>query len=273
MSLPSLENRTVARNILKSNLILSINLALTDFKIKHSRSTLGVLWLLLIPIGMLLVYWGVFGYTLNISWPSTDGGSVGFVLPFFIGYSVYMFFSDIITSSLNLFVSKRNYVKKSPFPLWVLWLSNFVRSLIQVSVYVILIILLSAALGYLSIYGLFLFVILFLFSLIFFAALSLFLSSIGPFLSDLSEASRVILRVLFYLAPITYPLTIAPPEVRFILWFNPITNIVEPVRNALIFGRIPDAGQFVLFTAISVLLLITFTWFFKRASEAIVDVV
>lgn len=257
----------------KHNLRLSLNIAISDFRNRHARSALGMLWLLLTPLGMLAVYWLVFGYLLNISWVGPEGNSAGFVLPFFIGYSIFIFFSDVITSSLNLFVSKSNYVKKSPFPLWVLWLSNFIRIALQTSVYLFIIVLLAIVEGYISLFGLVLFGFLMLCSLVFVAAISFTLSVLGPFVNDLSEAARVILRALFYVSPITYPLAIVPDNYRDFFWFNPLTHIIVPMRNALIFESTPDMVLFSMFMFISVLLFMAAYWFFDRAREAIVDVV
>lgn len=252
---------------------LARTLAINDFKAKHARSILGLLWLVLTPVGILLVYWSVFSYVLEISWPGENSTNIGFVLPFFIGYSLFMFFSDVVTSSLGLFVSKRNYVKKSPFSLWVLWLANFYRALMQASAYIFLIFIIALWQKYLSINGVILFFLFLAGSLIFIAAVSIFFAALGPFFNDLSEASRVILRVMFYASPVTYPLSIVPPDMLSILWWSPLTNIIVPIRNALIFSSFPNGNQYLYFMCISIILLGLSYWFFNRAGEAIIDVI
>ncbi len=246
---------------------------MNDFRSKHARSAFGLLWLLLTPLGMLLVYWAVFSHILNISWSGPNGNKVGFVLPFFIGYSIFMFFSDVVTSSLGLFVSKRNYVKKSPIPLWVLWLSNFYRALMQAGAFLLIIFIIALWQKYLTLNGAMLFLVFLAGSIIFIAAISLFLAALGPFINDLSEAARVMLRVMFYASPVTYPLSMVPSDMRSILWWNPLTNIIEPIRNALIFGTFPNINQYLYFMSISIVLLGICYWFFNRAGDAIIDVV
>ena len=248
-------------------------LAMNDFRSKHARSAFGLLWLFLTPLGMLLVYWGVFSYTLDITWSNQDGVNIGYVLPFFIGYSLFLVFSEVVTSSLNLFISKKNYVKKSPISLWLLWFANLYRCYLQGGIYLIIIFLIALIQQKISFIGVTFFVVFLFGSIIFISAISLFLSALGPFLNDLSEASRVVLRIMFYSAPVTYPLSLVPENMRYILWFNPLTNIIEPIRNALLFSQFPQVITYSKFIVISIILIFVCVWFFNRAEDAIVDVV
>jgi lipopolysaccharide transport system permease protein len=253
---------------------LAIDIALRDLEAKYKRSFAGLLWLVLTPLGMLALYWMVFGVILNVSWqdPSTSE-KVGFVLPFFIGLVFYLFFSDVVISSANLFVSKRNYVIKSSFPLWVLWLANLIRAATHGLVNLGL--LTVVAFNYNRFYWdgvLWAFAIV-ASGLLFIAASSLLVSCIAPFIGDISEAAGLALRVLFYTAPVTYPLEIVPTNYRVFLWFNPLTHIIEPVRRAIVYGKAPDLTLMMLFIVISLLLFFLSLWVFKRTKGVIPDVV
>lgn len=70
-------------------------------------------------------------------------------------------------------------------------------------------------------------------------AISLFLSLLGPFFKDLDELSRILLRVLFYTSPITYPMSAVPERFAVYLWVNPMTVLAEGVRNSFVFGLAP----------------------------------
>src|SRR5690606_35461452 len=113
---------------------------------------------------------------------------------------------------LSVISSKRNYVRRSPFPIWVLWLSNLMKAGVPALVSVAVLIALAAGLGLLKV-GAVLFVPLAL-GLIFLttAAVSVPLAMLGPFFGDLQEGARVLFRVLFYAAPISYPITLINEE-------------------------------------------------------------
>ena len=115
---------------LKNNLRLSVDLARQDLANKYRRSIIGPLWMLLTPLCLLGVYSLVFSRIFGIEWHASASGhanSVGFVLPFFTGLVIYLVLSDVVNASTTLFAGKRNFVGKSAFPIWVLWLSNLLR--------------------------------------------------------------------------------------------------------------------------------------------------
>jgi lipopolysaccharide transport system permease protein len=253
---------------------LAFDIAIRDVKAKYKRSVAGLLWFGLTPLGMLAIYWTVFGLVFNVSWhhPFT-GENVGYVVPFFSGLVLYLFFADIVISSTNLFVSKRTYVIKSSFPLWVLWLGNQIRAGSHGLVNLVILILLALTEQRLSLIGFFWMFVAIVSGLLFVAALSLLLSCLGPFIGDISELAQLTLRVLFYASPVTYPLELVPEKYRFLLWLNPLTHLIEPLRRAVVFDRPPDPTSMTVFNGVSLLLLGVSVWVFKRTRGVIADVV
>jgi lipopolysaccharide transport system permease protein len=253
---------------------LAWDLARRDLQSKSKRSLLGVLWMLLTPLCLLCVYTVVFGGILKVSWSEPGSEvSVGFVLPFFIGLSLYLLLADVVNSSTVLYASKRTYVVKSPFPLWVLWLANLMRAYVHGVVYIAIVLVLCLFYSVLSWYGAVWAVILLLLVITIVSAISLILSVIGPFIGDISEAVRLLMRVLFYAAPISYPMSLAPEAYRFLLWLNPLTAIVEPLRNALVFGDGPSLTVLSFLISAAVALSVFAVWLFNRIKGVVADVV
>jgi lipopolysaccharide transport system permease protein len=263
-------------NLFLNNLRLALELAYRELSIKYKRSTLGWLWLVLTPLSLLAIYSVIFGRVFGIEWQETlasETRSVGFTLPFFVGLTLYLLVSDVVNSSTVLYVSKRTYVIKSPFPLWVLWLANFIRAWIQASLSFFLLIVVALIQQRLTLIGLAWMGVALINIILFLTGLSLFLSALGPFIGDISEGVRLILRVLFYAAPITYPLSLIEPRFRDWMWCNPLTGLIEPLRSAIVFGEAPPIGHFLGFGATSVLLMGLAVWVFGRVKGVISDVV
>ena len=256
---------------------LSIDLAKRDLEAKHKRSLLGWLWLVLTPLCLLAIYTIVFGYIFGVSWNdpahAENGGKIGFGLPFFVGLSVYLLVSDVVTSSAAIFVSKRTYVVKSPFPLWVIWLSNLLRACAQGGISLLLLIAFAIMQERLTWAGIAWAMPALLNVVLFAAAASLLLSAIGPFIGDISEGLRLLLRVLFYATPIAYPLSMVPAPIREWYWFNPLTALIEPLRSAIIFGTSPGLDKLLLATFFSLFLLALSSWIFNRLKGVVPDVV
>jgi lipopolysaccharide transport system permease protein len=260
---------------MNSHLIrLSADIAMRDLEAKYKRSSIGLLWLIVTPLAMLGIYWMVFGVVLNISWqhPLTQERA-GFIFPFFIGLVFYLFVTDIVMSSANLFLSKRTYVIKASFPIGVLWLANMMRAGAHTTVNLAILFLLALSHRHISMTGFFWMLAGLTSGLLFVCALSLLLSCLGPFIGDISESAQLILRVLFYTAPVTYPIEIVPEQYRVFLWLNPLTHLIEPVRRAMVFGRAPDLTLMLLFIFFSGLMLGLSIWIFQRTRGVIADVV
>jgi lipopolysaccharide transport system permease protein len=261
------------KHIKYKNFRLAFDLAISDLDARYKRSILGWSWLLLTPLGLLGIYSVVFGGILGVRWNDESGTSIGYSLPMFVGLATYLFLSDLVNSSTSLFVSKRTFVVKSSFPIWVLWVSNFIQTSITACVSLLLLLAFALWSGTITLYGLAFTCIVIIPSALFLAAVSLILSVLGPFIGDISQSVRLVLRVILYAAPITYPIAIVPNEYRYLLWVNPITCIVEPLRQAIVFGAMPYLTYMTALFVLSSILMSMGIWMFKRVRGIIPDVV
>ena len=266
-------SETVTASATTGHLRLAWDLARRDLAAKYRRSLVGIAWLVLTPLGLLGIYALVFGAIFGVAWPAADGRPVGFVLPFFVGLAVYLVVSDVVNSSTALYAGKRSYVVKSPFPLWVLWVSNLMRASVHAAVNLALLLALALLQQRLTWPGLAWLVPGLVLCAAFLAALSMVLSALGPFAGDISEAMRLLLRVLFYATPITYPLSLVPLPWRDWMWLNPLTCMVELLRQPVVFGQ-PAPWQLQAgFAAGTLLLAVAGAWLFSRVKGVISDVV
>jgi lipopolysaccharide transport system permease protein len=276
---PALDARWASRSEgLRDHIRLAWDLARRDLAAKYRRSTIGSLWLVLTPLCLLGIYSVIFGGIFGVAWRvpvahAGAGDNVGFVLPFFVGLAVYLTLSDVVNSSSVLFASKRTYVVKSPFPIWVLWVANLFRAAVHAAVLGGLVLTLALVQGRLTMAGLGLALGGVALCSLFMGALSLLLAALGPFIGDISEAMRLLLRVLFYATPITYPLALVPQPWRDWMWLNPLTSMVELLRNPLVFGTAPPPAVIALFAMASIVLAALAAWIFGRVKGVVSDVV
>lgn len=257
-----------------NDLRIAYDLARRDLAARYSNASLGVFWIFLTPIVLALIYWLVFGRFLQLRWtdPAT-AADVGYIAPFFAGLATYLFFNDIIISSLNVFKRKRNFVRRSPFPTWVIWLSNIMRATISASASLVVLFAITAANSGFRVESLIWTPV--ALALIAFVTVcySFFLSVIGPFFGDLEEAVRLSMRVLFYTSSVTYPITLAPAPIAQYLWFNPLLALVESLRRAVVFGLPPDLAPSLMHVMVAAAFGLAGVWLYRRVRGAIVDVV
>ncbi len=173
-----------------------------DLAVKYQDSALGYLWSLLEPLGMALVYWFVFGVVYH-----SDGSALP--LHVVVGIFAWMWAQSAITESTKALSSQANLITtiKAPraiFPLGRV-VARFAEYLAGIPIIVGFVILfrnhahvglnlawLPAAIGL---------------QFVLLSGIALILSSVNVLYSDVERMMRVVTRMLFYLAPIVYPLS------------------------------------------------------------------
>ena len=97
---------------------LLYNLVSRDFKLKYRRSVLGVVWSVLNPLLMCLVYWAVFSSLMDMRGSGIDN------FPVFLmcGQLLFNFFNEATSTSMSSIISaapllKKVYIPKYIFPL------------------------------------------------------------------------------------------------------------------------------------------------------------
>ena len=99
------------------------------------------------------------------------------------------------------------------------------------------------------------------------------LASLGVFLRDASQFIGMLITVLMFMTPIFYPITALPEKYRPWLYFNPLTPIVEQVRDVLYWGRPPNVSLMFVYTLISVAIAwLGFAWF-QKTRKGFADVI
>ena len=94
------------------------NLVSRDFKLKYRRSVLGVLWSVLNPLLMCLVYWAVFSSLMDMRGSGIDN----FAVFLMCGQLLFNFFNEATSTSMSSVLSaapllKKVYIPKYIFPL------------------------------------------------------------------------------------------------------------------------------------------------------------
>jgi lipopolysaccharide transport system permease protein len=261
-------------HLLKRNLQLAWDLAYRDLAGRFKKSSAGILWLVITPISYAAIYWLVFGGIMKLKWVnSATGAEIPYIAPMFAGLATYLFLSDTINASLSTFRQKRAYVRKAAVPLWVLWLSSFLTVSVGAAIKYLVLVFLVAISGLLSWRAIALIPIALTLVFAVTIPISFLLSLLGAFFADLEEGSRIILRVLLYTAPVTYPIHVIPSRFLGLIWANPLTVLVEIIRDAFVLGVPPPILPSFALVTIAIAILALAIWLYTRLKGAIGDVV
>ena len=201
----------------------------TDFKLRYQASVLGYLWTLLRPLALFTILYVVFVQLLRI----------GVSIPYYgiyllFGIVIWGFFVETTNGGVVSLVSRADLLRKIHFPRYVVVVSVAASALISFGlsmIVIILFVLLARVPVRPDVLWLpLLFVELAAVSL----AFALFLATFYVRYRDTSYIWEVVLQASFYLVPIIYPLDLVPEPFRAILLLNPMAQIIQDARYALV---------------------------------------
>ena len=223
-------------------------LAQKDFKIRYRNSALGFLWSLLNPLAYMVILTLVFSVLLHVNIPN-------FAAWLLLGILVWRFFSIGTNQSLDTIVGNPSLVNKVYFPRYLIVLSNNLGNLLGAGLEFIallpLIILLGINLA--PIILLFPMVLALEFVLVF--GLSLLLSSLNLKYRDFHQIWDITLQLGFFLSPIVYDTSLIPTRFRFLYSLNPVTRLIEFMRDIFLRSRLPQLSDAIIMLSGILLLL------------------
>lgn len=226
------------------------------------------------PIVLLSVYTFVFSFVLKTRWAGAANADAHgtYAVMCFSGLVVYNAFMECLSRSPGLVTNNINYVKKVVFPLEILCLVSFGSALFHffIGLAVLLVFLIAFGFGIPHTAWAFCLVLplLGLWSI----GIGWVLSSLGVFLRDLGQIVTLIMSILMFATPIFYSIDSLPERYRFLMELNPLSFMIEVLRDVLILGRYPDAYAYLRHLAEAALLSLFGLWWFQRTREGFADV-
>jgi lipopolysaccharide transport system permease protein len=208
-----------------------VHLARRRLESEHRLTALGWLWPLVRQLAQLLVLVVIFGSVLDLGIPD-------YPLFVFAGLIVWGWFSTALSSATTALSSERHLVYSPRLP-------NIVIPLVAVVVPLAdLLVVLPVLIVALAIEGLLAWTVVLLAPLLVVqfaltAGLSLVASAVNVYFRDVQNLVGVGLLLFFYLTPIFYGVKNVPEEYRWLLHVNPMTPLINAVRDVLLEGDLP----------------------------------
>lgn len=241
---------------------------------RYRGSFLGLAWSFVAPLVMLAIYTFVFGVIFRARWgASGDQTTSEYALIIFSGLIVHGFFAECINRAPGLVLGSPNLVKKVVFPLEILPWTILGSALFHATASLLVLLLAHAAVtGSLAWTAIWLPVIALPLAL---TALGLTwaLSALGVFVRDIAQVTGMFTTILLFLSPVFYPATALPESYRRWLYLNPLTPVIEDTRNAIIYGRSPDWGRWLVVLTVGIVAAQLGCWFFQRTRRGFADVI
>jgi len=236
---------------------------------RYRGSVMGLLWSLLTPLLMLVVYTFVFSVVMKARWSGAGGGGLGesraqFAILLFAGLIVHGLFAEVVNRAPGLVLGNVNFVKRVVFPLEVLPVVMAGAALFHMAVSMLVllggVLVATGSIPWAAVLFPLLLVPLLLLTL----GVAWVLASLGVYMRDVGQVVGLLTTILLFLSPVFFPITAVPEAFRPWMHLNPLTFAIEQSRALLIFGQPPSWGGLLAYTAASgVFAWAGFAWFQK----------
>jgi lipopolysaccharide transport system permease protein len=240
---------------------------------RYKGSALGLVWSFLNPVFMLTVYTFVFSVVFKARWGvGGEESKTQFAVVLFVGMVVHGLFAEVLNRAPGLILSNVNYVKKVVFPLEILSVVSMgvalFYSLISLGVLLIAFVLFNGYLHWTAVLAPLVVLPLVILTL----GLAWMLASLGVFLRDVGQTIGIITTVMLFVAPVFYPITALPEELRPWIMANPLTFIIEQARDVLIWGRLPNWSGLGIYTLVATAVAWAGSAWFQKTRKGFADV-
>ncbi len=239
-----------------------------EFSIRYKQSLLGVLWAIIQPLSMMLLFTFIFTYILKL-----EVSNYPKVLFFYAGALSWTLFSSSVTGSIASLSGNYDLITQIYFPREILPISKVVLGIMDFLIAFIFFILLMVYFK-MDFTLNFLWIVPLLFLLIIFStALSFLFSSLNVYYRDVGLASGFFVQLLFFLSPVWYSIDHLNMKLKLILFLNPLTFIIENIRRCTLEGRDVILWQFLLVTAIICVFYVLSYKLFIKIEKNFADVI
>lgn len=248
------------RNYLKYKQLI-YSLVWRDFLARFRGSFGGVVWSVIQPLVMMVIYTIVFSSFLKVKFNVTDSPYT-FSLYLLCGLLPWTAISEGISSSTAVIRGNQNLVKRVVFPLEILPTNLALVAVIQQIIGFLLLIPLTYLINNNISWTIIYFPLILLGQVLLMIGVNLFWSSLSVYIPDLKQFTGLLLSAIMFLTPIFYPASAIPPQASIILKVNPIAYMIDMYRNIFLQGVSPDMMVLLKVTLISLLIfMLGYVWF------------
>jgi lipopolysaccharide transport system permease protein len=251
---------------------LAIELTKREILGRYRGANFGLLWSLISPFLMLMVYTMAFGYILKSRWPGSNGSTTDFALILFVGLIIHGFFAECLTRAPSLILSNANYVKKVVFPLETLVWTMVFSALFHLSMNSLVLLFLKWFWTGELHTTTFLLPLVLLPLVILTVAVGWLVAALGVYLRDIGQVVGVLAAAMLFLSSAIVPVQSLPEHYRWVFYANPLTMIIDQAREVVIWGRQPDWVSLGIYAFVALILAWLAFHLFQKMRRGFADV-
>jgi len=239
-----------------------------EVKVRYKQAFFGVAWSIITPVTQALIFFFLFGRVFRIT-----SEEIPYLLLVFSGFTFWNFLANSISTATFSLTSNSALVTKVAFPKEILVIGTVLGRIPDLlgSVFVLALLLVIYQIP-VSIHLLWI-LPLFIVEIILALGVGLLFANINVYFRDVNALVPLLLMAWLFLTPVVYPLASLPENIRLYAILNPMTGILEGIRNVLFLQKPPD---FLSSTVSEVITLLVFGFsysLFKKLEKGFADII
>ena len=241
-------------------------LAVRDVSVRYKQTLLGAAWAILQPVLTMVVFSVFFGHLGKI--PS-DG--IPYPIFAFCALLPWQLFASSVTQSGNSLISSQNLITKVYFPRLVIPIAPVLSALVDFGIAFGVLIIMMLYYGVVPQWTLITLPLFIALDLLACLSVGIWLSAMNAMYRDIRYTIPFLVQFWMFITPVAYPASMVPEKWRWVYGLNPMTGVVEGFRWALLGTTEFPAVYLCVSVPVTIVLLITGMYYFKRVERSFAD--
>lgn len=243
-----------------------------DLAARYKGSTFGMLWSIVNPLIMLILYTFVFSTILKVR-VGVQEGTGSFAVYLFCGLLPWNAFAEPLGRSTGIIFEHTNLIKRMVFPVEILPVYIVISSIVNQLIGLAILFLVLLASGHRFSMLIAFLPALLLLQITFTVGLAWIVAGATVFLRDIAQVIGMITTLWLFLTPIFYTANLVPEGWRPLLGLNPMYAVVESYRSIILKGQLPDPSSLIYLFLTAVIAFVVGHRIFIRMQPAFADVI
>lgn len=240
-----------------------------DILVRYKQTVVGVAWSVIRPLVTMVVFTVVFGMLAKLP----DNG-VPYPLLVFAAMLPWNFFSNALAEGSGSLVGNANLLTKVYFPRIIIPISSVIVALVDFAISLAIMAGIMLWYGYLPDWRVVMLPLFLVVACLPVAGAGLWFAALNVRYRDFRYVVPFILQLGLYVSPVGFSSSIVPEQWRLLYALNPMVGVIDGFRWALLRGGTELYWPGILVsTLLSLLLLFSGLWYFRKTERVLADVI
>jgi lipopolysaccharide transport system permease protein len=239
-----------------------------DVKIRYKQTALGALWAIIQPFFTMIVFTIFFG---RIAKLPSDG--MPYPIFYYSALIPWTYFAVSLGLSGNSLVGNANLIRRVYFPRVALPTASALGGLVDFSIAFVVLLGMMVYYDVPFTLGLLLWPVLIIPTAFVVIGFGMILSALNVKYRDIKYAIPFFIQSMLFITPVIYPTSMVPERLRFLLFLNPLTGLIDAFRASVLPTREINWDGVGISIGVTAVVLLLATYFFRKTEREFADII